>query len=288
MPDENPSLTAGQNDNALGRFLRSRREELTPGDVGLPTTGRRRVPGLRREEVAVLAGLSTDYYTRLERGRECRPSSQIVDAISRALGLREDELRHLYRLARLDPAVGVASPSRTVSPGVRRLMEGWTSYPAMVIDRTLDVLARNQFAAELHSGFALTDNLVRMTFLDPFAHRFFTEWDRVARETVGHLRLATGHQPGLPRLHELVSEASAASERFRSLWERHHVLGKTNKDKLFSHPAVGELHLFYETFDISSAPGQQLVVYHAEPGSPSEDGLRLLGSLAATSHQNRH
>ncbi|SDG48047.1 Helix-turn-helix domain-containing protein [Lentzea fradiae] len=269
-------------ENALGRFLRSRREELAPHDVDLPTTGRRRVPGLRREEVAVLAGLSTDYYTRIERGRECRPSGQVVEALSRALGLRDDELRHLYRLAGLDPAAGVGTTSRTVAPELRRLMNRWDDCPALVVDRALDVLARNDLATALHSGFTLGDNLVRMTFLDPFGRRFFTDWDRVAGETVGHLRLATGHQPGHPRLRDLVAEASAGSARFRELWERHRVVAKTRKDKRFTHPSVGDLDLTYETFDVTSSPGQQLVVYQAMPGSPSEDGLRLLGSLAAT------
>ncbi|MFE9841552.1 helix-turn-helix transcriptional regulator [Streptomyces goshikiensis] len=269
-------------ENALGVFLRARRARLGPEDTGLPTTGRRRVPGLRREEVATLAGVSPDYYTRLEQGRERHPSQQVLEAVARALRLDGEAVAHLHRVATPAPRRTRPAPRvEQVAPNLRRLLDSWSDTPAFVLGRTLDVLARNQLAGALFAGFTHADNLLRMTFLDPAAHHFHQDWDRAAEACVATLRRAAGIDPDDRRLTELVGELSVKSAGFRTLWARHEVRGKTREAKLLHHPEVGDLELHYETFTVNGAPTQQLVVYQAEPGSPSADALALLGSLSA-------
>ncbi|MFE3994720.1 helix-turn-helix transcriptional regulator [Streptomyces goshikiensis] len=269
-------------ENALGVFLRARRARLGPEDTGLPTTGRRRVPGLRREEVATLAGVSPDYYTRLEQGRERHPSQQVLEAVARALRLDGEAVAHLHRVATPTPRRTRPAPRvERVAPNLRRLLDSWSDTPAFVLGHTLDVLARNQLADALFAGFTHADNLLRMTFLDPAAHHFHRDWDRAAEACVATLRRAAGIDPDDRRLTELVGELSVKSAGFRTLWARHEVRGKTREAKLFHHPEVGDLELHYETFTVNGAPTQQLVVYQAEPGSPSADALALLGSLSA-------
>ncbi len=268
--------------NPLGVFLRARRELLRPEDVGMPAGPRRRVAGLRREEVSVLAGVSTDYYIRLEQGRERHPSAQVVDALARALRLGDEAAEHLHRLARPAP-VRRRPPARRerVSSALARMMEGWHTTPALVLGRRLNVLTANALGRALFAGQVYSDDLIRLVFLDPGARRFYPDWDRVAVNAVAGLRAAAGTGYDDPELIELVGELSLRSEPFRRLWARHDVRQKTREAKRFRHPLVGELTLHYESLTVNSAPGQQLVVYHAEPGGPSEEALRLLGSLTA-------
>ncbi|AEW99592.1 putative DNA-binding protein (plasmid) [Streptantibioticus cattleyicolor NRRL 8057 = DSM 46488] len=179
-------------DNDLGEFLRSRRSALRPDEIGMASHGTRRVPGLRREEVAVLAGVNADYYTRLEQGRERRPSSQVLDALSRALRLDDDARAHLYRLAGTVPDEPAAPVPDQVSATLRQLMDGYTHTPAFVLDRTLDILAANALADALYAPFHPADNLARMTFADPAGRTFYQEWHKAAQAVVANLRHATG------------------------------------------------------------------------------------------------
>ncbi|MBY8883691.1 helix-turn-helix transcriptional regulator [Streptomyces sp. PTM05] len=270
-------------DNHLGDFLRTRRAALAPQDVGMASHGTRRVPGLRREEVAVLAGVNADYYTRLEQGRERNPSARVLEALSGALHLDADARAHLHRLAGVVPSgrPAVHAPE-SVSPALRQLMDGYPNTPAFVMSRTLDLLATNALADALYAPFEPTDNLARMTFLDPAGRHFYGDWDRAAQAAVANLREAVGYDPDNPRLCELVGTLTEHSTHFTRLWHAHIVRGKTRDAKQLVHPDVGRLTLTYQAFDVRDAPGQQLVIYHAEPGSPSARALDLLGSLHAT------
>ncbi|MFF0066558.1 helix-turn-helix transcriptional regulator [Streptomyces sp. NPDC005279] len=268
--------------NDLGDFLRAHRARLRPGDVGLASYGRRRVAGLRREEVAVLAGMNTDYYARLEQGREHSPSPQILDAISGALRMDREARDHLYRLAETLPDGHRTQPRETVSPMLSQLLDGYTNTPAFVLNPALDLLAANGLADALFSPFGKAENLARMTFLDPAGRSFYAQWHRAAEAVVSSLRQATGCEPHYPRLHQLVSVLTESSEEFAMLWSSHTVYGKTHAAKELIHPEVGTLSLTYQSFDVRGAPGQQVVIYHAEPGSPSSQALSLLGSLNAT------
>jgi transcriptional regulator with XRE-family HTH domain len=269
-------------ENALGGFLRARRAQLLPEDAGLPTSGRRRVPGLRREEVAALAGVSSDYYMRLEQGRERHPSRQVLEAVAAALRLDDEAVAHLYRVATpTTRRTRRAHRVERVNPHVRQLLDTWSETPAFVLGGAMDILVRNQLATALFAGFRSCDNLLRMTFLDPSAHDFYRDWDRAAQSCVAALRRAAGIDPDDPRLIEIVGELSMKSAEFRALWARHDVRGKTREAKLFHHTEVGDLELHYEAFTVNSAPAQQVIVYQAETGSPSADALALLGSLAA-------
>jgi transcriptional regulator with XRE-family HTH domain len=272
-------------DNDLGEFLRARRAALRPGDVGMASHGVRRVPGLRREEVAVLAQVNVDYYTRLEQGRERRPSAQVLDALGEALRLDTDAHAHLHRLAGTAPGNRLTRTTDRVSPALRLLMDGCSGAPAFVVNRALDVLAANALAEALHSPFQEMDNLARMAFLDPAGRRFHVRWSRTARATVGHLRQAAGLDPDDPRLRNVVRTLTEHSADFTRLWNTHAVQGKTQDTKHFLHPDVGPLTLTYQAFDVRDAPGQQLVVYQAEPGGPSAQALTLLGTIHATSKQ---
>ncbi|MFI6458319.1 helix-turn-helix transcriptional regulator [Streptosporangium amethystogenes] len=272
-------------DNELGDFLRARRSGLRPEDVGMATYGVRRVAGLRREEVAVLAGMNVDYYTRLEQGRERHPSPQVLDALSRALQLDADARAHLYRLAGTAPNERPGQIRDTVSPALRQLMDGYPNTPAFVINRTLDILAANALAEALFSPFEPADNLARMAFLDPAGRHFYTRWNWAAQATVANLRQAAGFDPEHPRLRELVRTLTEQSGEFAALWSAHDVRGKTQDAKQLMHPDVGPLALTYQAFDVRDAPGQQLIIYHAEPGSPSARALTLLGSIGATLRQ---
>lgn len=272
------------NDNRLGEFLRARRELARPEQVGLrDDLGRRRVPGLRREEVAMLAGVSADYYVRLEQGRDKHPSEQVIEALARVFGLDDEAVAHLRELARpMTRRRRAPSRPERVSPGLLRLLDSWPHTPALVLGRYLDVLANNLIAGVLNPCSVKGVNQVRAVFLDPAARDTYRDWDTVTQETVATLRATAGTDLDDPRLTDLVGELSLKSEEFRRLWARHDVHTRTSGTKRFLHPMVGELALDYETFAVNGAPGQLLVAYHAEPGSPSERALALLGSVAVT------
>lgn len=270
-------------DNRIGDFLRARRELVRPEDVGIPANSRRRVPGLRREELAMLAGVSADYYVRLEQGRDRHPSEQVLEALARALQLDEDATAHLHELARHTAVPKRRARPRVerVRPGLLRMMEAWPNSPAFITGRRMDVLAANRLADALHPVCAARGNMVRTLFLDPEMCMLYAQFEKVASETVASLRASAGPEVDDPALIDLVGELSLKSEHFRRLWARHDVRAKTDGEKQFRHPLVGELTLSYETFTVNGAEGQQLVVYHAEPGSVSERGLALLASIVA-------
>lgn len=230
----------------------------------------------------MLAGVSVDYYARLEQGREEHPSPSVLAALCRALELTLDARDHLYRLAGGAPVAAPSTLTDRVDPSLLRLMDAWPDTPAFVLNRRLDLLALNPLARALYSPFATSDNLARMVFLDPAGSAFFEDWERSAEATVANLRLALGYDAHDSRTLALIDELRVGSARFALLWKRNDARGKTHESKAFLHADVGRLSLEYNSFDVRSAPGQQLFVYRAEPGSSSENALRLLSSLAAT------
>jgi transcriptional regulator with XRE-family HTH domain len=263
----------------LGRFLRERRALVRPEQVGLPADGRRQVPGLRRDEVADLAGLRVGYYARLEQGRE-HPTRQTVESLARALRLDEHALVELYRLAR--PTAGRRRPGRVerVAPEVLALLNDWTVAPAFILGWSGDVLVHNPLANVLHNRFVLGDNLLRMIFLDPAGRQFFRDWTSTARAAVHDLRQAARQSPAEHHLRELVGELAIISHDFRRLWAAPEPRGALTPGTRFHHPDVGDLHLRTEIFPIASRPGLRLIAHPAEPDSPSAQALALLGTLA--------
>ncbi|MGW4767105.1 helix-turn-helix domain-containing protein [Nocardia sp. NPDC004278] len=281
-PERGPNLE-------LRDFLRSRRARISPDEVGLGShAGRRRVPGLRREEVAQLAGVSVDYYVRLERGRTPNASASVLEAVARALRLDPAERAHLFDLAEPRPGFGRRRPAppQRVRPGLLRVLDALTDTPAMILGHRLDVLGANPLAKALYTDFdALPSrdrNLARFVFLDPTAHDLLADWETAARGTVAALRLYAGRHRHDSRLNELVGELSVRDEDFRQWWADHDVLQYTHGLKLYRHPLVGELTLAYESLTLPDDPDQALYLYTAEPDSPSEHALRLLGSWSAS------
>ena len=262
--------------NELGEFLRARRGELSPVDVGLPVMGGRRVPGLRREEVALLTGVSIDYYTRLEQGRERRPSDQVLDALARVLHLNHHAAAYLFRLAQPAPQTATVTSPRAVGAVLLDFLTDTVDAPATLTGPALDVLAANPLAEALYAGFARFDNLARMVFLDPTAPRFYADWDNAARGVVSNLRVGSAPFPDDLHVTAIVGELTVRSPAFNGYWARREVRPRTNEHKHLHHHQVGELDLRYQAFNVADAPGQQVFVYTAAPGSPSADALRLL------------
>lgn len=231
----------------------------------------------------MLAGVSGDYLTRLEQGRENHPSAQILQALSSALDLDEDARRHLFTLVDLVAPGSGHRPRPVVSPDLLTLLDSWPSTPAVVLSSTLDVLARNGLARALYSGFTDDDNLLRMVFLDPEGRRFYVDWWRAAEASVANLRSASVAHPADPALLALVEELRLHSAEFTALWTSQSVRTKTRKAKQFHHADAGNLTLVHQAFQVNDAPDQQLVVYQAEPATPTARALEVLGALAAMS-----
>ncbi|MFF2197391.1 helix-turn-helix transcriptional regulator [Streptomyces sp. NPDC058157] len=264
----------------LAGFLRTRRARVDPAAAGIPTDSRRRVEGLRREEVAHLSGVSVDYYVRLEQGRATQPSEQVLDALARVLGLDETERGHLYRLARQRRRRAKA-PGGRVRPELLRVLGLVTGAPALVMDHRLDVLAGNRLAGLLFGRPLPSLNIARHLFLEEAEHGLYADWESCTRDVVGHLRLAAGTHPDDPRLASLIGDLAMGSERFRRLWARADVRARTHGRKAYRHPLVGPMELHQENFALPDGSGMELVVLSAAPGSPAEDGLRLLAALDA-------
>jgi transcriptional regulator with XRE-family HTH domain len=274
----------------IREFLTSRRARITPEQAGLTSYGSRRVPGLRREEVAVLAGVSAPYYTRLERGDMSGVSESVLDALARALELDDAERAHLFDLARAaQPAA--ARPRRRqakqrVRPEVQWSLDAITGAAAFVGNERLDLLAANLLGralfSELYAAPARPVNTARFLFLDPRAEAFFGDWNRVAAESVAILRSAAGRDPYNRELSDLVGELATQSEAFRTRWAAHNVRFHNTGVKHLNHPVVGELYLTFNRLDLAADPGLTIFTYTAEPGSRSEEALNLLGSWAAT------
>ncbi|MFJ9039266.1 helix-turn-helix domain-containing protein [Streptomyces sp. NPDC102406] len=272
----------------LSEFLRTRRARLKPEDVGIASMGRhRRVPGLRREELAQLAGVSVAYYTRLEQGNGRNVSAEVLDAIGRALRLSDAEQAHLTRLAkpRQQRSRNRVPRRQTVRTGLRQLLDSMEGVPAYVAGARSEILAWNRMAAALFGDWGrlapAERNWARLTFLDPGYRDLFRDWDSKASDMVSYLRLYAGQHPDDPELSALVGELSVKSDEFRRLWATHDVKEKGHGVKRMRHPLVGELTLSYETLHLPDDDEQYLCVYHAEPNSPASEALRLLASWGA-------
>lgn len=270
-------------------FLSSRRARLTPDQAGLPAYGgHRRVAGLRREEVAMLAGVSVDYYVRMERGNLTGASEKVLDALARALQLDEAERDHLLALAR---AAGTGrqrhrASSTTVRPAVQQVLDAITDAPARVRNGRHDIVATNRLARALYAP-VLADprrpaNVSRFIYLDPAAREFFVDWEQVANDSAAMLRLEAGRTPHDPELIRLVGELSTRSEVFRQRWASHDVQFHRSGRKRLRHPVVGRLDLDFESLELPSEPGLALIVHTAAAGSPTADALAMLASWAAT------
>lgn len=264
--------------NPLGAFLRARREQVTPEQVGIPDYGVRRVPGLRREEVAMLAGISADYYLRLERGRDRNPSMQVLESIARVLRLDDAHFAHLSSLVAETPRKRTRRPRKeTVPPGALKLL-GSLAQPAFIEGRYFDILAANSLAGALDPRLFVGGNQLRDMFLDPTEQDLYPEWENVTECFIANLRQAVGSDIDDPRFIELTGELSLASPRFRELWARHEVRGQRGTKLRFDHPQVGELSLNRERLSIGGAETLQLVVYHPDTGSTDAEKLALLAS----------
>jgi transcriptional regulator with XRE-family HTH domain len=266
--------------NLLGDYLRARRELIRPESVGLPVNGVRRVAGLRREEVAMLAGISSDYYLRLEQGRDRNPSVQVLEALARVLGLDRAATDYLLGLAAPRPRHRSRRPRReTVPPGIQQLLDV-VGLPAFVEGRYFDVLAANGLARALSPNLQVGQNRLRAVFLDPAEKALYPDWDQATARLVAGFRESVGTDADDPRFVQLVGELSLSSERFRRLWARHDVQSREGMPARLHHPQVGDLVLSREKLAIGGTEGQLLVIYHAEPGTGSAEKMALLASLA--------
>ncbi|MDX3726038.1 helix-turn-helix transcriptional regulator [Streptomyces caniscabiei] len=281
------------NREEVREFLISRRAKITPEQAGLPAGSKRRVPGLRRSEVAALADVSVEYYAKLERGNLAGVSPGVLDAVARALRLDDAERTHLLHLAQAaDGSDTLARPRRraakrwTAHPSLQWALDAITAGPAFVCNGRLDMLATNQLSRAFYCDLPTTErqpaNLARYAFLDSASQRFYANWDQIADQTVALLRTSAGRDPHDRDLHDLIGELSTRSDAFRTRWGAHDVRTHGTGVKHFHHPVVGDLTLAWEGLDMAASPGLRLTIYSAEPGSPSEEGLRLLSSWAAT------
>lgn len=283
VPDRRPLDVKAE----LSEFLHTRRARLRPVDVGLPDFGRRRrVPGLRREELAQLAGVSAAYYTRLEQGHAQNVSADVLDAIARALRLTDAEHEHLLHLAKPKRhSRKKFQPRRQLRPGLTSLLESMELVPAYVLSGRTDILAWNRLAAAVFHDFgsipAKHRNYARMIFLEPSMRTLFADWEAKAAETASTLRVHAGYCVDDPELNALVGELSVKSDDFRRLWAAHEVRERTHGAKTLRHPLVGELVLSYEVLGLPDDGGLSMVLFHAEPGSTSAESLRLLASWGA-------
>lgn len=271
----------------FGKFLKAMRSRLKPEDAGLAgTSGARRVPGLRREEIARLADVSTDYYTRLEQGRNIHPSRAVLDSVARALRLDSSEQAHMMDLLENCAASqGSPVPVQSVRPALRQLLDAVGDVPALVLGRRSDVLAGNRLAFLLFADFpampAGERNLTRWLMLDPRTRELFRDWKAVASDAVGALRGDVGRHPNDAQANQLVGELAVHSEHFRQWWAGHRVAAPSAGSVRLRHPAVGDLELNFENLVLPDDPDQVLRVFSAKPGSPSADSLTLLGSFGA-------
>lgn len=282
-------VTHPLSDNQLGQFLRSRRERVSPKQAGLPNgNGIRRTPGLRREEVATLAGVSIDYYTRLERGRERHPSRAVLDAIAGVLLLDDAERKHLRSLAAHaagTSAPTVQAPAGCVRDTARLLLEAMRPSPALVLSRANDLLAANAAGLAVFPG--LTDwpdrerNLSRYLFLHQAGRDLWQDWEETATGNVAHLRAVAGQFPGAPDVTGLIDGLLAESPDFARIWHQYDVMPRTTGVKLFRHPLVGRMRLGYESLPLGGTECQRFIVYLAQPGTPDHDAMVLLDMLAA-------
>ncbi|MFD8079778.1 helix-turn-helix domain-containing protein [Streptomyces sp. NPDC059718] len=266
--------------NVIGDFLRARRELVRPEDVGLGGGGLRRVPGLRREEVAMLAGISSDYYLRLEQGRDRNPSVQVLESLAGVLRLDADATAYLIGLVGPKPR-RTRRPAQEKVPGHILQLLGQLPMPALVQGKYLDVLAANALARALSPNNVPGVNRLRAAFLDPEERELHRDWQTATVNAVASLRAVAGPDPDDPRLAALVGELSLKSDRFRKLWARHDVHRREGALARMRHPQVGDMDLYREKLSVNGAEGQVLVIYHAEPGSEAARSLALLGSLAA-------
>ncbi|WP_239159041.1 helix-turn-helix domain-containing protein [Winogradskya humida] len=267
-------------DNALGDFLRARRELVTPAEVGLPPGNTlRRVPGLRREEVALLAGISAEYYLRLEQGRDRSPSAQVIDAIAAVLRLDAEGTAYLLALAQPKSRRRPARSEDRVPAGLALLLRT-INVPAMVINKYNDVVAANALAQELSPDNTPGVNRLRSLFLDPAAPGYHPDWEKITVAAVAHLRAQAGTETRDDRLHALIEEMSLKSDRFRQLWARHDVRLSTGGNVRVRHPKVGDLDLLVEKFAVVGSDGLEALLLHAKPGTPTADALALLSSMA--------
>jgi len=271
----------------LGDFLRRCRAGLTPEAVGLDDGGpvKRRVRGLRREEVAQLAGVSVDYYTRLEQGRHSSPSESVLEALARVFRLEPAARAHLADLARPVRHKTAQPPTQRVRPAMQQLIASMSEHPALILGRRTDVLAANTLARELFTDWTRMPprerNYARWMFLDPAAAELFLDWRTVAAEVVGTLRLYAGRHPDDIRLNELVGELTIKSAEFSAWWNGHQVHERTHGVKRVAHPTVGPMTLRYEALPLPGDADQVLFIYHTDPGSSSHDNLGLLALLSS-------
>ncbi|MET7815625.1 helix-turn-helix domain-containing protein [Streptomyces sp. NPDC005395] len=272
----------------LGAFLKARRTELSPAEAGLPgSAGRRRVKGLRREEVALLASISPDYYTRLEQGRR-RASEPVLDALARVLRLDDGERAYLLELSGRDTARPRRRTSQKVRPQLRRLLDDLCTTPAVVLGRRTDILAWNAMASALFIDFARIPerdrNFVRLIFREPTVRALYADWEWAARMTLAQLRMEAVRDPEDPRLTELVGELSVQDPDFRRWWGTHRVAAQRSGTKVLDHPVVGPLTLDWSFLTSTDDPDQQLITLTAEPGTTSHDRLRTLASRTSGAH----